>query len=114
MQRKVVLSCIVPYNQLYVMTKCNVMPKAFTGIRVHTRWNWAWAQSRKSPYMALGCTQHKCYCGYMLSETQFCHDTKFYWVLCYHGFMLSKTWYHGKKNSKKEGEHSLKWRKQYA
>jgi hypothetical protein len=56
--------------------------------------------------MALGCTEHKCYCDYMLSETQFCHDTKFYWVflLCYHGFiMLSKTWYHGKKIEKKGG-----------
>jgi hypothetical protein len=30
--------------------------------------------------MALGCTEHKCYCGYMLGETQFRHDTKFYWV----------------------------------
>jgi len=54
--------------------------------------------------MAFGCTKHKCYCGYMLSETQFCHDTKFYSVLCYHGFMLSKTWYHGKKIVKKRGD----------
>jgi hypothetical protein len=50
MQRKVVLSCIVPYNQLYAMTKCKVKSKAFTRIRAHTRWNWAWSQSWKSTW----------------------------------------------------------------
>jgi hypothetical protein len=39
MQRKVVLSHLVPYNQLYMMTKCKVKSKAFTGIRAPTRWN---------------------------------------------------------------------------
>jgi hypothetical protein len=65
--------------------------------------------------MALGCTEHKCYCGYMLSETQFCHDTKFYWVFKNVIMVLCsvKLGIMGKKNEK-EGGRSLKWRKKYA
>jgi hypothetical protein len=62
------------------MTKCKVKAKAFTGIRAHTRWNWA----------------------------NFAMIPSFTGFLCYHGFMLSKTWYYGEKIENKRGGHNLK------
>ncbi len=103
MQRKVVLSRIVPYNQLYVMTKW-VQGLGFYWNKGSHKVELGMGPITEKPMHGLGLYSASVLLWlYMLSETQFRHDTKFYWVFFNVITVLCsvKLGYHGKKIEKK-------------